>query len=85
VKEEPELGHVAQAILAYLSRHPDANDTAEGIRQFWFTEGPRPTEREVSDALQELTARGLVNESKSPAAKRFYGVNRDTGKPPDKG
>jgi hypothetical protein len=76
--EESEVASVAQAILQYLSQHPHARDTVEGIRQFWFlqAQGP-PSKPVVLEALQELMGRGLVIESSSRAAESLYGANKE--------
>lgn len=77
---------MAQAILRYLSQHPDASDTIDGIRQFWFPDWPAVvSERVVLEALQELVSDRLVVESTSRAAKNRYGANRDRLRDPGKG
>jgi hypothetical protein len=54
---------LAEAILAYLTEHPEAMDTLEGIAEWWLlrqmarVEVPR-----VARVLGRLTARGLVEQ-----------------------
>jgi hypothetical protein len=71
---EAEVAKVAQAIVEYLFRYPDASDTVDGIRQFWFPEWQIvPSEKVVLDALQELVENGLLVEISSRAGKNIYG------------
>lgn len=48
-------------VLAYLLDHPDAEDTVDGIIQWWLLERKiRNEERLVRDALTELVNKGLL-------------------------
>ena len=77
MKDEAEAAGVARAILRYLSRYPDASDTAEGIRQFWFPDRVTPPSLPVvNEALKTLVRDGFLIESSSRAA-RLYGGNRE--------
>ena len=52
---------MAVEILAYLVQHPSAQDTLEGILQWWLLE--RYVERQhlaVASAVEELVGSGLV-------------------------
>lgn len=51
---------VGQQILRYLLVHPDARDSADGIRVWWLQPGCEATAPEVEDALEELIDRGWV-------------------------
>jgi hypothetical protein len=52
---------LARAILEYLSEHPDAQDTAEGIASFWVMRQEVKEEVEgVLRVLSELTDRGQL-------------------------
>jgi len=68
---------VAHEILAYLVEHPDAQDTLEGIVQWWLLEQriKRQTAK-VKEALAELVAKGLVLERKGKNARIYYRINR---------
>lgn len=58
---EPKL---ADEILKYLLRYPEAEDTVEGIAEWWMAEQrARWTVDEVREAMKELVAKGLVVES----------------------
>lgn len=69
----PDIVH---EILAYLVEHPDAQDTLEGIAQWWLLE--RYIQQglaEVQAALSELTTIDLVREIKGPKATVRYQLN----------
>lgn len=54
---------VAYEILSYLSEHPDAQDTLDGIAHWWLME--RRIKYHISlvrEALEELVGRGLIVE-----------------------
>ncbi len=52
---------VCDAILRYLAMHPDAADSAIGIRQWWLQDQDvNPTPGELQDALNRLVADGLI-------------------------
>ena len=65
-----ELGH---KILAYLAEHNDAQDTLEGIMQWWLLEQEIrfQTER-VKEALGLLVQKGLIIERKGADARTWY-------------
>jgi len=52
---------VVYKILAYLSEHPQAQDTLEGIVEWWLLEQQIKCRTvQVKEALAELVARGFV-------------------------
>jgi hypothetical protein len=68
---------IAYEILAYLAAHPEAQDTVEGIVQWWLLEQhiQRQTVH-VKAALAQLVAEGLVLERKGKDARVHYRVNQ---------
>lgn len=68
---------VAYHILAYLHANPDAQDTVEGIVEWWLLDQKirQQTER-VKQALTELTARGFVVAKTSTDSRVLYGIDR---------
>ena len=59
------MNGAALAILRYLAGHPAANDTFQGVSDWWLLEESTPRPRaEIQDALQELVAEGLVCETR---------------------
>ncbi len=54
---------IAHEILAYLAEHPEAQDTLEGIAEWWLLERyVRRRLDEVREAVTELVDDGLVIE-----------------------
>jgi len=70
---EPQI---ANDILGYLIAHPDAQDTLQGIAEWWLLE-QRITEQTalVSEALAVLVKEGLVIERRSEA-RSYYKLNK---------
>lgn len=67
----------AYQILAYLVEHPDANDTLEGIMEWWLLEQRiKHWTAEVQRALADLVADGLLLECPDGAGRTHYQVNR---------
>lgn len=67
----------AYKILAYLAEHPDADDTLEGIMEWWLLEQRiKYWTAEVQAALAGLVAEGLLLERRDRAGRTHYRVNR---------
>lgn len=47
-------------LARYLSRHPAAGDTSDGIARWWFPEGAEVMLDDVEDALQWMANRGAI-------------------------
>ncbi|MFY9607372.1 MAG: hypothetical protein WAU45_01995 [Blastocatellia bacterium] len=68
---------MAYDILAYLSEHPDAQDTLQGIVEWWLLEQEIKSRiSQVERALSELVVKGLVVESKKEGSQTRYRINR---------
>lgn len=68
---------VAHEILAYLSKNPDAQDTIDGIVEWWLL--AQHIERHVAkvrSALADLVERGLILERRSTDSRVYYCLNR---------
>ncbi len=64
---------VADEILRYLLAHPEAQDTIDGIADWWLTERRvRQGIAEVEVALCHLVDRGLVDVDVREDGKRHY-------------
>ena len=68
---------IAYEILAYLVDHPEAQDTLEGIVEWWLLEQQitRQTAK-VRKALAELVTKGLILERKGKDSRTHYCINR---------
>jgi hypothetical protein len=64
---------LAARILKYLKAHPNACDSADGIRQWWL-EGTGATLDEVSAALDRLVAEGRVERIQRDSREVFRRV-----------
>jgi hypothetical protein len=60
---------VASRIVGYLASHPDACDTAEGVR--WWLDDHEVTVEEVASALDDLVSNGHVERRRGPAGDVF--------------
>ena len=68
---------VARAILQYLSLHPAAMDTQEGISTWWLQrQRIEQTVNELSKALEFLAARDFIIECRGPDLRPYYKVNQ---------
>jgi hypothetical protein len=72
-----EESGIANDILAYLSEHPDAQDTLQGIVEWWLLEQEIKSRiSQVERALKELVSKGLVVERKGEDSQIRYRINR---------
>lgn len=64
---QSRLEAVAKAIEGYVTAHPNAIDSASGVRAWWLgeLEGPMP-EEVVQAALDQLCAAGTLEARKVP-------------------
>lgn len=64
-------------ILAYLVEHPEAQDTVDGIVEWWLLERQIifQTDR-VKEALSELVSEGMILENKGSDALTRYRINK---------
>jgi hypothetical protein len=68
---------IADEILAYLVRHPEAQDTLEGITEWWLLEQRiRSAVAEVDGALRNLVADNLLVKRECANGRTYYGLNR---------
>jgi hypothetical protein len=75
------MSEVGCEILRYLTGHPDASDTFEGIVQWWLLE--RRIERRMTETkkgLQMLVAKGLVLETRAADSRMHYRLNPEKQK-----
>lgn len=70
---ERRRSRVAKAILDYLRKHPEAQDTLAGIAEWWLPEqAVKSRTATVKEALDELVAAGLICEHKGKDAQISY-------------
>ena len=72
-----DASQVSHDILAYLAGHPDAQDTFEGITDWWLLERRIELQKDlVKQALSQLTRNGLILERKGRDTTIRYRVNK---------
>ena len=68
--------HLAHQILAYLAEHPLAQDTLEGILEWWLLDREITHQTSaVANALAELVAKGLILETRAKDSRAHYRLN----------
>ena len=74
ITDKSQLGN---NILAYLVDHPKAQDTLEGIVEWWLLEQKITYETaRVKEALSELVNRGMILEKKGTDSRTHYRINQ---------
>ena len=69
---------VIRDILRYLSEHPDAKDTRDGILQWWISQGTNEPEADVvQQALDALVAKGWMFKRETMPDRVIYSMNKD--------
>lgn len=65
-------------VLDYLLKHPSAQDTLEGIAEWWILrqEIDRQVEK-VARTLDSLVSQGLLTVSHSDGTSSYYRLNRE--------
>jgi hypothetical protein len=75
--QQAQVSTMAQEILSYLIEHPKAQDTLDGIIQWWILEQEiKRWVTQVQAALTELVAKKLVIARKSKDGQIHYSLNR---------
>ena len=75
-KEESEM---ARDVLTYLVNNPGAQDTLEGIAEWWLLERKIETRTaKVKEVLAELVAKGLILERRGSDSRLRYLINDDS-------
>ena len=71
-----EKSHISHDILAYLAKHQDAQDTLEGIVDWWLME-QRVIQQAatIQEVLDELVAQKLVLEFNGQDSRKRYRMN----------
>ncbi len=74
-----EKDAVAGEILSYLAKHPQANDTLEGIVEWWLLQQKIDYQtRVVREALAELVERGFLVKEVTKDLRVHYRATENT-------
>ena len=75
VQVDPSLQSPAPEILDYLARHPDAQDTIEGILHWWVLDACiRKWTPKIEKTVDELVERGFLEQKVSQDGNTVYRV-----------
>lgn len=75
-KDKTGTNRTARAILEYLREHPGAQDTVEGIVEWWLLERRiRQGAVEVEAALVELVGAGVMEARRGADGRTHYRLN----------
>jgi len=67
---------VQRGILNYLTQHPHAKDTLQGIIEWWLVDSRQtPGVADVQEALDELVQRGWILVTKRSPSSTLYGLD----------
>lgn len=67
-----ETSRMAKEIIAYLADHPDAQDTLEGIAEWWLLERKIMGQTKlIREALAELVNDGFIVETKKESTSHY--------------
>jgi hypothetical protein len=70
---DPLLRSPAREILDYLGRHPDAQDTIDGILHWWLLDTCiRKWTPQIAKAIAQLVERGSLEERPAADGQIFY-------------
>lgn len=73
----PDKSEIARLVLSHLSENVGAQDTFEGIVEWWLLEqGIRQRAAEVREVLDELSGRKLIVARTGRDARTRYRLNR---------
>jgi len=65
---------LAQEILHYLIRHPDAKDTLEGVLRWWISRDSKATAESLRSALDQLVDKGWVRKQQIAKEENLYSL-----------
>lgn len=86
--EHVDVGALKQEVLDYLKDHPEAQDTLDGVVQWWLIRSRVMTGLEwVCTALTELEKEGSIRKVTGPDGQQWYQAARsaDNAKSPKPG
>jgi hypothetical protein len=72
----PSLRSPAPEILGYLARHPDAQDTIDGILHWWVLDAcVRKWAPKIAETVAQLAEQGFLEQKPSADGQVFYRVS----------
>lgn len=75
--DQRDKSRIAQEVLNYLARHPEAQDTLEGISEWWLLEEKiKRRTSEIREVVADLVRHGLLVEYAGRDARAHYRLKR---------
>lgn len=75
--DDKELLEIQLEVLGYLEEHPNAADTAEGIRQWWlYQRMAKLSHVKVKEALDQLQNAELIDAQELDNGDKLFGLIR---------
>jgi len=68
---------VADSLVEYMTRHPEAADSIEGIRRWWLPADMVASAADVEAALNRLVLAGILATRRLPDRGVLYSRRRD--------
>jgi len=76
VLSSPPLPSPASEILDYLARHPEAQDTLDGILHWWVLDScVKKWAPRIAETVATLVEQGFLEEKRSSDGQTFYHVS----------
>jgi hypothetical protein len=76
----PDRSSIAKDIILYLSEHPDAEDTGEGIAARWLPgQEIKPSPTVLKEVLSDLVTQGLMEIRTNEQGLRLYRSRKRKG------
>jgi len=71
----PDKTRIAREIISYLSAHPDAQDTLDGIVQWWLGEQKSDQHTTIAkEVLADLVTQGLIQKFRIEGQTSYYRI-----------
>lgn len=74
--QQASVSEIAQAIVEYVEKNPEAQDTLDGIVEWWLPQFQTKPRMAIKEALDELVAAGLITAHKGKDAQILYRATR---------
>jgi hypothetical protein len=68
---------LAEKIMSYLGKNPNAGDTTDGIAKWWLESGNTPQQvKQVANVLEILTREGLIRKRQLYGGTTLYKIGK---------
>jgi hypothetical protein len=71
----PDKARIAREIISYLSAHPDAQDTLDGIVKWWLRDQKTDQHTTLAkEVLADLVTQGLIEKIRMEGQTPYYRI-----------